>query len=724
MMGDLVITEFLNDPDGTDTGAEWIEIFNTLGTTLDLKGMTIYLKKVDGTGLKQHVIRTGSIPSRSYFVLGDVRAGALPSYVNYTYDDTLGGLSNQEGVLGLKCGTTTFDEIQYSVTPKAAHARQLDGRQSPDSVVNDDETKWCDSPTMLAGTANFGTPGQPNAQCPVVVPSGNCIEAGGTQSRPVRPPAPGQLFFTEVMADPAGTDTDREWLELHSSGQEVDLNDVVLTIGTTNRTLTSPQCLTIPAGGYAVLAQDTDAGVNGGLTNVLATFTATLANAGGMLALSIEDAGIDTAIYPASSSGFALQLDPSRLDAVSNDDPGAFCLANVRYADPDAGNSGTPGAANTACAMMGTPGMCRDTGTLQMRAVVPPTLGSVYFTEVMADPRAVADAVGEWLELRSDSAVDLNGLVLTVGTTTRTLSSMDCLAVPAGGYALLAHTATGNGGLPALTSTFSQTLGNSGGTLSLSFADAGEIDKTTYPAAVAGVAWQLSPAQLSATGNDDPMNFCRATVGYPMDGGDLGTPGAANTACPTPPNANECVDPVSSMTRTIVRPTLGQLVITEFMADPSAVADTAGEYIEVLANASFDLNGLILANENTGLSTVTSQACLPVAAGTYSLFAHSIDPLVNGGLPMPAGTFNFVLANSAGVGPRNVTVRSGTTDLDIWSYSTSTPGASWQLRPGLTSPDDNEDAGSSCVTPTLRITLPDGGQGDRGTPGAANENCP
>src|SRR4051812_24255418 len=70
--GDLVITEFLNDPSGTDTGNEWIEIFNTLGTPLDLKGITVYVKKSDGSGLKSHVIRAGSVPSRGYFTLGDV----------------------------------------------------------------------------------------------------------------------------------------------------------------------------------------------------------------------------------------------------------------------------------------------------------------------------------------------------------------------------------------------------------------------------------------------------------------------------------------------------------------------------------------------------------------------------------------------------------------------------------------------------------------------------
>ena len=43
--GDLVITELMVDPAGVDTGGEWIEIFNTLGTPFDLKGLTLYVQR-------------------------------------------------------------------------------------------------------------------------------------------------------------------------------------------------------------------------------------------------------------------------------------------------------------------------------------------------------------------------------------------------------------------------------------------------------------------------------------------------------------------------------------------------------------------------------------------------------------------------------------------------------------------------------------------------------
>ena len=155
--GDLVITEFLNDPSGTDTGNEWIEVYNTLGTPLDLKGISVYVKKSDGTGLKSHLIRAGSVPARGYFTVGDVRMGALPTWIGYSYVDALGALSNSDGIIGFKCGTTILNEIKYTVTPKAGHARQLNGAVTPDAAANT-EGDWSDAPTIFNGT-DYGSPG-------------------------------------------------------------------------------------------------------------------------------------------------------------------------------------------------------------------------------------------------------------------------------------------------------------------------------------------------------------------------------------------------------------------------------------------------------------------------------------------------------------------------------------------------------------------------------------
>jgi hypothetical protein len=184
------------------------------------------------------------------------------------------------------------------------------------------------------------------------------------------------------------------------------------------------------------------------------------------------------------------------------------------------------------------------------------------------------------------------------------------------------------------------------------------------------------------------------------------------------------MDMATSQMRAIVRPAAGDLVITEFMADPSGT-DTNKEWFEILANRTFDLNGLVLANEGTTHATVSSATCLSLQSGAYAVFAQSTDPMANGGLPAPAALFTFTLANS---GARSISVLLPDAGvLDVLAYSSATSGASTQLSAGLTSPLDGEaDAGNLCATPAANHygTLPDGGVGDRGTPGAANVACP
>jgi hypothetical protein len=726
-VGDLVISEFLADPAGSDTGNEWIEIYNPTGRDISLEGVSVYVSAVDGTASKTHVIRVGTIASQGYFTIGDVRGtDALPPFIGYSYGDALGALSNTEGILGFKCSQRVIDEVQYTVTATPAHARQFDGNLNPDPGANDDETHWCDADQSIPGTMNYGTPGAANTMCGPVVRAGNCIELPSGIVRPVVPPLPGRVFFTEVMSDPkAVSDTSGEWIELHATA-DVDLNDTVLTVGSSNHTLSATECLHMGSGDYALLAKDTNAGVNGGLPPVLATFTQSLTNTGGTLTLSLDDAGIDFATYGASTSGVALQLDPDKLDATSNDDPTRFCNATVSFTGLDGGDLGTPAAANTACGAVVNPNQCLDPVTNQLRPVVRPTAGQVFFTEVMADPKAVADTSGEWLELLASADVDLNGTVFSVGTSSRVLSAPSCLHMASGSYAVLAHAtdAGTNGGLPNVLATFTQALGNSGGTVSLSADDAG-VDTAVYGAAVSGIAWQLDPLQLDAVSNDNPTSFCRATVAY--GAGDLGTPGAANTACPVPVNPDQCIDPVSSQMRAIVRPSAGDLVISEFMSDPAAVSDSVGEYIEVLANNAVDLNGVVLGFD-TSRSIVTSQTCLAVTAGSYSVFAPSADSQVNGGLPPVAGTFSFGLTNS-GLHTLSLLSNDGGV-LDTLLYGPDAgrvaTGASTQLKSGLSAPADNDVAANLCVTSAASVYGPmsDAGVGDRGTPGLPNETCP
>ena len=519
--GDLVITELLADPSGTDTGHEWFEIFNTVGTDVELSGFTVY------SGAKSHLVRAGTAAARGYFVFGDVRSGALPPYVGYSYGADLGELAQTTGRLGIRCRDNVIDEVAYSVAAKPGHARQLDGRLVPDATLSGDETNWCDASSSYDGM-NFGTPGAANDPCVAVVTTGGCIDDGGTRELVV--PGPGALEISEVMANPrAVSDAVGEWVEVHAKAA-CDLNGVTLTSGTSSAVLKGSDCLHLAAGDWAVLAKTADAGVNGGLPNVRATFAINLLNAAGTIALSVDDAGIASAQLPAALDGVSWQLDV---------DAGVFCAASQAFGG---GDYGTPGAPNSPCATMKMPtgDTCVDAVSGQLRAVRHPAFGDITLSEWMPDPKQVPDVAGEWIEAHAFRSFDLNGLVVGNGTASSVLADAGCLGVEAGELLLFARSSdpATNGGLPRVRGLFTFDLVNSGGSVSLGLADGTVLDSVTYPAATRGASFFIDGSRCDPLQYSVPPEICvtpvGVTYGESSDGGsgDRGTPGAPNGACP------------------------------------------------------------------------------------------------------------------------------------------------------------------------------------------------
>lgn len=733
--GDLVITEVLADPAGVDTGSEWLEVFNRLGTRVELKGLTLYTRDTDGSGGKSHVVRAGAVEARARFVLGDVRSGPNPAWVDYSYGTGLGALGNSRGVLGLRCGNTVIDEVTWTRASRAGRSRMFDGALEPDAVANDDESRWCDTPADLLFSANAGTPGQPNPVCPLVAAVGSCLDNG--VSRRVVPPEPGDLIITEVMANPAKTsDVTGEWFELLATA-DVDVNDLKISSVASSTKLTRQDCVRLVAGEYALFARSADAFVNGGLPTPRATYSLSLSDNNERLGLWVGDVEVDTAAFLASSAGRAWQLDPAKLDVLSNDDPANFCKAAVRWAPDGGGDYGSPGRPNPDCAFADAgapidPSACFDAELGASRPRRTPAVGDLTITEWMADPQLVSDAVGEWFEARVNTDVDLNGLVLAADNSTSRVDSPDCLPASAGTEVLFARNADPqlNGQLPPVNGTFSFGLVNTGThRLALQLADGGVLDELFYSASTPGTASQLSAGLYGPADNDDTANVCRATTRWGA-GTDLGTPGRPNEPCGgaaadggtgAPPS---CFDPLLGETRPLRSPAVGDLAITEWMADPAAVADAVGEWLEVHANADFDFNGLSLVAD-ANARRLDAVNCLSVSAGSDVVFARNADPLLNGGLPSVLATFSFDLVNS---GTRRLAVLGGDGGvLDELSYTGSTPGASTQLGVGLTQPLDNDVPSNLCTTPVgVRFALlPDGGlTGDRGTPAAPNVACP
>jgi hypothetical protein len=278
------------------------------------------------------------------------------------------------------------------------------------------------------------------------------------------------------------------------------------------------------AGRRLLLARSADASVNGGLPAPDLLFSFSLNNSNGSIYLGTSEA-LDSVGWAASTPGVAQNLDGRGEDPALNDQGFYWCPAVQAYG---LGDLGTPGAANSECDLPVSE--CTDGGNI--RPKVPPVLGDLVITELMADPYAVSDADGEWFEVVVLRAVDLAGLQGGRDTLTAELvPEGPCLRVAAGTRVLFARNADAaqNGGLPAPTGLFSFNLLNAGGALSVGVP--GQVlDRVDYPAQLPGVARSLDPDSTSAAGNDPDSAWCPATQAY--GAGDLGTPGAANPQCP------------------------------------------------------------------------------------------------------------------------------------------------------------------------------------------------
>jgi hypothetical protein len=539
----------------------------------------------------------------------------------------------------------------------------------------------------------------------------------------------GDLVITEVFADfqaPAGStssDASQEWFEIYNNTERpLDLTGLQVVHsrpdGSKMQTHTMRQ-IAIAPGQYFTLGNSAPAlvpaYVDYGYGADLGQFYNT---DGGKLALKCDDSEIDSALYDSIKAGHSRELgDGAAPDYTINDDQTNWCEGDLtEFQD---GNFGTPGAENDCQPVV--VGACSDGGT--MRDTIPPAVGDLVITELMPKPKQVSSTFGQWFEIKAMKDVDLNGLGLDRANDTAApeiISRPDCVHMPAGSFAVFARSTdmTMNGGVPALDS-FSFSI-NPTANPDLQVVYGTEvIDAVTWTTSTMGASLALDPLVTDAASNDDPANFCTGSVLY--NAMDLGTPGMANTACPVIVQPGQCLDGATA--RAIVKPAAGALVINELLANPVGTGtDAAQEWFE-LANTgavAFDLNGLTVKGNAASGTTVSSPECKSVAAGAFAVFAHSIDPIANGGIPQVDSTFTFALANSNG----SLSVLDGTTVLDsvTWGSSSQVDGVAIQLQPTHTNVTDNDNATPTNTTDYCKAVAGQsyGTVANFGTPGKIN----
>jgi hypothetical protein len=158
-----------------------------------------------------------------------------------------------------------------------------------------------------------------------------------------------------------------------------------------------------------------------------------------------------------------------------------------------------------------------------------PGAGELIFNEVMANPGAVADELGEWLELYNPSG----GTIDVTGWIVRTGSGSECVlsgSIAPGGYFVAVRNPDPllNGGVTGHV-TCAAVLANASLTLTLLTPAGVAVDVVAFAASNAGLAWNLDPDFRSAADNDSGAAWCLGLALY--NGVDAGTPGMANHHC-------------------------------------------------------------------------------------------------------------------------------------------------------------------------------------------------
>jgi hypothetical protein len=172
-------------------------------------------------------------------------------------------------------------------------------------------------------------------------------------------------------------------------------------------------------------------------------------------------------------------------------------------------------------------------------------------------------------------------------------------------------------------------------------------------------------------------------------------------------------------------PQSGQVVITEFMKDPTFVTDAHGEWIEIWNALPWrcNLDGWTLSDDAGNVHTLSSGGTTALIMRPGQRFVLGIDgnPATNGGLTVNYVYSGFTLTNTT-ADQIILSKADGTlvdrVDFDNVNYP-HTPGRSIQLNENYRTVYYNDDPGEWCHSQSNWSA----GNPDTGTPGLPNDPC-
>ena len=162
----------------------------------------------------------------------------------------------------------------------------------------------------------------------------------------------------------------------------------------------------------------------------------------------------------------------------------------------------------------------------------------------------------------------------------------------------------------------------------------------------------------------------------------------------------------------------GAVIVSEFMKDPSAVADAFGEWFELYNTTVDTVNLLGMQVTDLGSNSFEVTTNLWIGPGETIVLGREGDTGLNGGVPLDYVYADFTLGNT---GDDEVILTLGAVELDRIVYDDvdwpDTSGASAALDPTAYDAALNDDPVNWCDGAAAY------GDGDLGTPGAPNPPC-
>ncbi|MEZ4265678.1 MAG: lamin tail domain-containing protein, partial [Myxococcota bacterium] len=776
---EVAIVELMVDPAKvSDQSGEWIELANVSGHAVLLDGCVLE----DLVGGEKHTIAPTTpllVQPGAVALLGrstdTLKNGGAP--VQYAYGNGF-LLSNTVDAVILRCdgaivAMVEFDDDLWPFGPGVAMQLDPSAFGAPAAAL---PTAWC-AAYQPYGAGDLGSPGAPNPPCPKADLPDWCrlqLDAPISAHAGVEVSAHGRVRKDGLTTLSGATDPNPLLLAQLGYGPQ----------GSSPETLTAS---------WSFLSAEPDAGWldtdEPGVDDYVARFPAPPAGTrdvafrfsvnGGLSWLYCDRAtgaagedGSDNGYQTANAGALVTTAGPCDPNPCATP-PAATCAGDLLttwatpgacVVDGDAAScSYTPSerdcaAAGGAC----TAGACEGTAS-------PPEIGSVVITELLRDPVAVSDALGEWVELRNvgSTTVDLWGCVFgDDGTEKHVIDPGGPLLLAPGDYLVLGESDALdlNGGVEVDYVYSGVTLTNTTADEVVLSCAGDVIDRVAWAATgwpkAAGKSMQLDPAALDAVSNDAAASWCNATSTYGK--GDKGTPGSDNVSCPVDPcatvvcgatpapdcsggvartygeggvcSAGVCQWPVASTVDCVgsglvclagacvpagAMPAMGEIVVSELMVRPLAAAGAGGQWIELTSTVDAPLLIGGCALESAGDAPWPIPAGIVLGAGQRLVIAASSDPSQNGGVAAALAHDGAIELDAEG---DSVALTCGGTLIDgvgfdslDWPWS---DGRSLSLDPSAADAVTNDTPDAWCLATSSY------GLGDLGSPGEANPACP